>query len=181
VAGLGLAAMFIAMPATASEQVASADTILWLKGPAGQVNVGDEITVTIRISDVVNLYGIDVSLHFTPTDVEVVDTGASAGVQITPADCPAPDFKVVNKANNTTGAIDYVVTQLNPTPPFSGSCAVAHIRLKALQEGITSVRFVGQILSDKNSGQIAADTVDLTLEIGAGKYYIYIPLVAKPN
>jgi hypothetical protein len=140
--------------------------------------VGEEITVTVRISDVVNLYGIELSLHFTPTDMAVVDAdGAAPGVQIAVADCPKPDFVVTNAANNTAGAIEYVVTQLSPTPPFSGNCSVAHIRFRALEEGATGVGFAGLILSDNNFGQIPADTVDLMLDIGAGYYYSYTPLI----
>jgi hypothetical protein len=176
-AGLGLAAMILAMPAAGSGQNVSADAIVWLDGPAGKVDVGDEITVTVRISDVVGLYGIDLSLHFTPTDMAVVDAGGAAGIQIAPADCPEPDFVVTNEADNTAGAIEYVVTQLNPTPPFSGNCAVAYIRFEALRETSTTVRFTGLILSDNNLGEIPADTVGLTLNIEAGYYYNYVPII----
>lgn len=177
-AGLGLMVMVLAMPATASDQGISANAIVWLDRPAGTIAVGDEITVTIRISDVQNLYGVDVTLHFTPADMTVVDAnGTAPGVQITPADCPKADFVVTNAADNTAGTVEYVVTQLNPTPPFSGSCSVAHIRFKALQETATSVRFGALILSDNGFNQIAADTVDLELQIGAGKYYSHVPVV----
>lgn len=178
--GLALAAMVMVMPATASEQSISADTTVWLDGPSGTIGVGDEITVTMRISDVVNLYGIDVTLHFTPTDLEVMDAdGGKPNVQIAPADCPKPDFVVTNLANNTAGTIQYVVTQLNPTPAISGNCAVVHIRFKTLQETSTAVRFTNLILASKSSGQIPADTVGLTLEIGQGKYYSYLPVVVR--
>lgn len=177
-AGLGLAAMVLTLPAAASEQVVSADAIVWLDGPEDAVAVGDEITVTMRISDVVDLYGIDVTLHFTPTDMEVVDIDEVApGMQIASADCPEPDFVVTNEADNTTGSIEYIVTQLNPTPPVSGDCSVATIRFKTLQEGMASVQFSGLILSNNNLGQIPADTVGLMLEIGTGSYYSHIPVV----
>ncbi|MGD8587139.1 MAG: cohesin domain-containing protein [Chloroflexota bacterium] len=177
-AGLMLVAMILAMPATASEQTISAGTTVWLDGPAGAVGVDDEITVTIRISDVVDFYGIEVGLHFTPTDMVVVDAdGETPGVQIAVADCPIPDFLLTNAADNMAGTIEYVVTQLNPTPPFSGSCSVAHIRFKTLQETSTGVRFASLILADSEGSQIPAETVDLTLDIGSGYYYSYVPLV----
>jgi hypothetical protein len=181
-AGLGLAAMILAMPAAASEQAITENAIVWLDGPDGAVGVGEEITVTVRISDVVDLYGIDFSLHFTPADMIVVDADAGApGVQIASSDCPVPNFVVSNAADNTAGTIAYVVTQLNPTPPVSGDCSVAHIRFETLREASTGVGFVGLILSDDNLGQIAADTVDLELQIGAGRYYSHLPIIIRPE
>jgi hypothetical protein len=177
-AGLGLTALIVAMPAAASERAVSADAIVWLDGPDGTIDVDEEITVTVRISDVVDLYGIDLNLHFTPTDMVVVDADEGApGVQIAPVDCPQPNFVVANVADNTAGTINYVVTQLNPTPPFSGHCSVAHIRFRTLQEASTGVQFAGLILSDDNLGQIPAQTVDLTLEIG--DHYCYVPIAIR--
>lgn len=183
-AGLGLAVLLLSMPVAASDQFVSASATVWLDGPEGDIYVGDEITVTVRISDVTDLYGIDLGLVFTATDMEVLDAdGAKPGVQIATAECPEPDFQVKNVVSNTAGTIEYVVTQLNPTPPVSGDCSVAHIRFKALQEASTMVSFAGLILSDRDFGEIAADTVDLALEIKeSGDYYIHIPyVIGKPE
>jgi hypothetical protein len=117
-------------------------------------------------------------LHFTPADMTVVDAdGATPGVQIVSGDCPEPEFVLTQEANNTAGTVGYVVTQLNPTPPFSGDCAVAHIRFMTHQEASTGVGFTSLTLSDNAFGQIPADTVDLALEIGPEFYYSHVPVV----
>lgn len=180
VAGLALTTLIFVMPAAASRQSVQETTITWLDGPSGDVAVGEEITVSVRISDVVGLYGIEFSLNFTPTDLQVIDADlGTPDVQIAPAECPQPDFKVQNEANNTAGTIEYVVSQLNPTPPFNGDCAVVHIRFKALQAASTKVTFTGLILSDDEFGQISSATVDFSLEI-SGKELLYLPAIIKP-
>jgi len=178
---LGLAVIIVAMPAVASEQIVSADAIAWLDGPTGEIGVGEEITVTVHISGVVNLYGIDLNLYFTPTDIMAIDADTGApGVQIAAADCPEPDFVVTNEADNSAGTIEYVVTQLNPTPPFSGDCSVAHIRFKTLQEQSTSVRFASLTLSDNEFGQIPAETENLIITIKeSSEGELYLPFLIK--
>lgn len=180
-AGLGLAVMMVALPAAGSEKIVSEDAIVWLDGPAGDVAVGEEITVTVRISDVVGLYGIDLSLNFTPTDMVVVDADeGEPGVQIISAECPEPDFQVKNVANNTVGTVEYVVTQLNPTPPFSGNCSVAYIRFEALTATTTQVSFDTLILSDNSFNMIPSTAVDLSINIvESTEKYVYLPMQIK--
>lgn len=181
VAGLGLAALIFTIPAAASRQSAQVTATTWLDGPSGEIAVNEEITVSVRISDVVGLYGIEFSLNFTPTDLQVIDAElGTSGVQIAPADCPKPDLKVRNVVSNTAGTIEYVVSQWNPTPPYSGDCDVAHIRFKTLQEASTLVDFANLLLSDKEGIQIPANAVDLTLEIKkSDTRYVYLPTVIK--
>ena len=139
-------------------------TVVWLQGPTSPVYVGDEITVTVRISDVVDLYGLQMSLNFTPTAVQVVDANSGTpGIQIKPGDCPAQDFVVQNTADNSNGTIDYAVSQLNPTPPVNGDCIVAYIRFQTQQVTTTLISFNQVILSDPNGQPISNMVSDLWL------------------
>jgi hypothetical protein len=179
-AGVGLAAIVLVMPAAAAVQ--NANATVWLDGPSGEIVVGDEITVTVRISDVVDLYGVEMTINFTPTDLQVIDAdGVKPGIQIAAGECPQPDLTVRNVVSNTAGTVEYVVSQWNPTPPFSGDCSVAHIHFETKREALTAVRFVTLILSSKEPAEIPSDPVDLMLEIKAaeGDTYMYIPLATK--
>jgi hypothetical protein len=107
---------------------------LTFRGPGETpVYVGTEMTVTVFLSDVGNLYGAQLALSFDPAVLQVInDNGGLPGIQITPGDCPVTNFVMGNTADNGTGVIDYGVTQLNPTPPVSGNCAVASIHFETL-------------------------------------------------
>ncbi len=176
VAGMGLFLLMVAMPATASQPAGVPNAVVFMKASAEEIVVGDEITVTVRISDVVGLFGIQFTLNFSPANLQVIDANPTkAGVQIASADCPEPEIKVKNVVSNTAGTIEYAVSQLGGTPPVDGDCAVAHIRFETLEAASTSVRFAEWLLSDDDFNEIPADAVDLLL----GDFYVYLPTVIK--
>ncbi|UCG24037.1 MAG: hypothetical protein JSW55_18205 [Chloroflexota bacterium] len=151
-------------------------TVVWLDGPA-EAQVGADITVTISISDVTGLYGGEFFLSFDPADLQVVDAdGGAPGVQITPGDCPQPDFVVLNSADNTAGTVGYAATQLGGPPPGTQDCDVAHIRFQTQQAASTVISFTSFLLSDIDAGTIPATSKDLSLDI---RYYVYVPLVIR--
>ena len=180
IAGVALAALIFVLPAAASRQSVQETTVTWLDGPSGEIVAGQEITVSVRISDVVGLYGIEFTLNFTPTHLQVIDADlGTPDVQIAPAECPQTDFLVQNVVSNAAGTIEYAVTQLNPTPPFSGDCTVAHIRFTAQQAIPTTVTFAELTLSNKDFGQIPSEAIGI--KIGeSGKRYVYLPIIIKP-
>jgi hypothetical protein len=180
VAGMGLFLLMVAMPATASQPAGVPNAVVFMKASSEEIAVGDEITVTVRISDVVGLYGIEFTLNFTPANLQVIDANpALAGVQIASADCPEPELKLTNVVSNTAGTIEYAVSQLNPTLPVFGHCAVAHIRFKTLEGASAPVRFTEWLLSDNGFHEIPADAVDLLLEVKESGYDVYLPMVIK--
>jgi len=87
------------------------------------------LSVDIFVEDVVGLYGADIRLTFDTTAAQVIDTDPGMpGVQIQPlAGFLSPDLVIRREADNTTGLIWYAVTQLNPSPPATGSGALARI------------------------------------------------------
>jgi hypothetical protein len=87
------------------------------------------LAVDIYVEDVVDLYGADIRLLFDTTYAQVVDADPFApGVQIQPlAGFLSPDFVIRREADNSTGLIWYAVTQINPSPPASGSGALARV------------------------------------------------------
>ena len=93
----------------------------------------------MRGSDIQGLYGFELQLTFDPAVVEVVDADASSpGVQIGPGDFLSPDFVVQYRADNQAGKVEFVVTQLNPSPAKSGSGALLTVPFRGLAAGRTS-------------------------------------------
>ena len=102
---------------------------LYLDGPGTDVPEGQEFTVDVQLADIVDVYGIEFTLDFDASILEV------------------PDFVVTNSADNTADTISYAVTQLMPTPPCNGGI-VATVRFLALAEATTAVDFTESVVSN---------------------------------
>ncbi len=116
---------------------------LSLEPSAPIIVVGEEVTLTVRVQEVANLYGIDLRLDFDPEVLEILDIDpAKEGVQSTPGRYPYPDLEARNEADNGAGTIWYMVTQLGAREAVSGTGTVAtiHLRGKAAGTGAITVR-----------------------------------------
>ena len=127
-----------------------------------QVTVGEVVTADIVISQVANLYGVSIALAFDASRVAVDDAnGAFPGIQIVPGPLfpPAPDsITVQNSANNATGNITYVVSLLNPSPPFTGTAILASIRFVGVLPGTSAITITSVDLADLNGGPLPRTT-----------------------
>jgi hypothetical protein len=147
---LSLVIIMIVGSAVAEEDAVSTLSL----DPAGPVvmSVGSTADVDIVLSDITNVYGAQIAMQYNQNIVQVV------GGQLTPGVCPQPDFVQANSANNSTGVINYVATQLNPTAPCSGG-VVATITFECIAEGESNVSFTSSIISDPNAGAISHTAV----------------------
>lgn len=88
-------------------------------------------TIAVFLENATDVYGIDVRASYDPELVEVVDADLDRdGLQVEAGQFPQPDFVAVSNANPQTGTVHYVVTQLNPTLPATGSGIVFLVRLR---------------------------------------------------
>jgi M6 family metalloprotease-like protein len=162
-------------PITAST---SNGATIWLQGPSEPVMAGDEITVTIHISNVADLYAAQLAMSFVAEDLQVVDSDPDTpGVQITGEACPAPDFVVDNTADNAGGMIEYALTQLSPRSPVNDDCAVAAIRFRVLQAGLTTIQLGEIILSDPDGKALPFGSTDLTIVVNV-EYFTFLPFLS---
>lgn len=149
-----------------STATAQTGTIVRCDPPAAAGYPNQTLTVNLYIQDVANLYGADLELQFDPTIARVVDEDPSVpGVQILPlTGFLVPGFVLFKEANNGTGNVHYALTQLNPTPPATGSGALARVRFQPLQPGSFQATYVRTDLSDRNGVPISstAQTCDLS-------------------
>lgn len=171
--------LLVATLSAAVQTPAVDNPAVWLQAPDGPIAVGDEITVTVRIDDIVNLYGIQFTLDFEPSTLTAIDQDpVLADVQIAPGDCPATDFVVKNKADNVAGKLEYAVTQISPTPPVNGNCTVAHIRFQARRATSTQLEMTNLILADPEGKPIEASSSVLEMDIG-GSHRVFLPAVIR--
>lgn len=124
------------------------NAILRIQPSTQQLNVGAVATVEIQIANVADLAGADVELRFNPAVLQVQDANpATEGVQIQPGTFLRPDFVVTNEANNTTGVIRYILTQVAGTPPAAGAGTLATVNFQAVTPGISDLTFTISTLS----------------------------------
>ncbi len=92
------------------------------------ITAGDGKSVEIRVNNVIELYAVDIKMKYDSARLQVADADTRAdGVQIQPGQVPRPDFVAVNSADNRTGVVRYVVTQLGEAPALSGGGVVATV------------------------------------------------------
>jgi hypothetical protein len=101
-------------------------------------------------------------------------------VQITPRDdLLSPDLVLQRGADNGTGSARYVVTQLKPSEPVTGTGAIFSMQVQALSAGVTTIDVDDFLLSDRNGGSLPAVVVSATYTVTPG-YAVRLPLVVRP-
>ena len=121
-------------------------------------HAGQQLSVSLYVENVSELYGVELQLNFNPAIAHVVDADpGTPGVQIQPlGSFLSPDFVVRRSADNVTGIIQYAATQVSPQPPVSGSGAVAAVTFQAVSNGTFSMPFTDAVLVDIDGTTIPA-------------------------
>lgn len=133
------------------------NTVVRLQPATQQLKVGEMGNVQILIENVTNLMGLEIELQFGPNIIQIQDTDPNKeGIQIQSGDFLSPDFVKSNVADNTTGIISYVLVQVPPTPPVSGSGVLATITFQAVAQGSSNLTLSIVKLADSEARPISA-------------------------
>jgi len=163
--GAALLALFVVLSA-AAPSASYSEAIVYIGGPDELVYAGEEITVTVGISDVVDLDRLEMTVIFDPDVLQVIDADAGTeGIQITPGECPVVDFMPLNASDNSLGTIMYWVDQTDPTPPVTGNCQIAYIRFSTHQVTSTVVNISELLLETESDVPIPYTTQELELNL----------------
>jgi len=170
---IGLGILLFALPLTARSQ---AGTIVRVNPPTTNVQSGHSFSVDIRIENVTDLYGFDVTLHFNPAHLRVDSLQLGSFLSSGLGD---------NIFNNTTGIIHFYNSQMSPAGPKSGSGILFTINFTAKTiEAITPLD-IDQTLTELvefDTYQLIPYTAqDGSVVIGEGSsdYLIFLPLINK--
>lgn len=138
--------------------------------PALSLIAGQTQTVAIVIQDAAEVYGIDVRASFDPALVEIVDADpARDGVQMTAGVFPQPDFVALNAADNSAGALRYVVTQVNPTPPAGGGGVVFSFQVRGRANGVSPLRIDLVEMANRSGELLPVTTTDGAITVTGGQ------------
>lgn len=124
-----------------------------------EVGVGATSAVAVRVDGVSGLYGVDLTVRFDPTIVEVADADAGQeGVQLQLGDFLDPGLVVTHEADNTAGTARLVLTQLSPSEARSGGGTLCVVLLRGKAAGSTGALQVEAALASREGEPIAATT-----------------------
>jgi LysM repeat protein len=159
-----LVALASVLPAA---QVAAQTSTVRLTPASQAIGVGQSATVTLRAESVDSLYGYQVELSFDPAVLQVVDADpAKTGVQVSLGAFLQADFVQQNNANNTTGRIACVISQLAPTSPVTGSGDLLTVTFQGKADGQSTIGFVDVKLAKSDGTEIVATTQTAQITVG---------------
>ncbi len=147
--------------------------------PVLEVGAGQVEQVNIVLENAQEAYGIDVRASFDPSVIEIVDDDpGKSEVQMTPGEFLKPDFLVRNIANNGDGTLQYVATQVNPTPPATGSGIVLSIRVRGKTQGASAAFAVTAVeIADRRGVKLPVQGGEGTVQVVAPKPETPTPVV----
>lgn len=132
-----------------------------------EVWVGQDFTVSINITDVVNLYGLDIPLGWNSTLLEHINHTVKIPVEDYPDGVlHHPVMKVKDEVNETSGTYWVAYTSVNPAPSFNGSGIVYEIIFHAKNVGNCTLNIFYSKLVDREGNSIPHDTVNGTVYTG---------------
>lgn len=150
-----VAALGVLVPQSATAQ--SAGALVRVDPPTLEVGQGQAEQINIVIENAKDVYGIDVRAKFDPNLFEIADSDpATDGVQMIAGSFIKPDFMVRNTADNEKGTLQYVVTQVNPTPPANGSGVVVSLLVRGKTLGKSGALTIDYVqIADRSGKKLA--------------------------
>ncbi len=171
---LGLSVLMVVIPA-----LAQGTTTVKVTPAAHTLPVGGVVELLVNVENVTNLYGVDLAISFDPNVLEVIDANPNkAGVQIAAGDLLKPDLEDINQVNN--GVIGYIMTQVLPNTPVSGSGALVRITFRGKADGTSPVSLDSILLSDHLGAGISHTRQSGKIIVGAGGPTPTTPPTAVP-
>lgn len=129
---------------------------------------GEEKSVSIRVDNAQDLYGIEFQVHFDPRIIQVQDADSSAdGVQIEVGEWLADGFVAANQVDNKKGTILYAATLLNPAPPLNGDGTVATIQFSAKNDGTSPLTISKTLLATRDATEIESEAQNGAIGVSA--------------
>ena len=138
-------------------------TLVKAEASTSQPHVGDTLTISIKISDAQNLFGVDVTLDWNPSVLTLVSSTPQLGVEshaggVLHESSSYPVDVVNNDASQSDGEYHLLATSTgSTTPAFTGSGTIATVTFTVTSTGTT-----GLALNDVELSQLASDgTINL--------------------
>jgi hypothetical protein len=132
-------------------------TLVKAEASTTQPHVGDTLTVNIKISNVQNLYGVDVTLKWNTAVLNLFSVTPKLGVESNPEgvlheSSTYPIYIIDNNATQTSGEYHLLATSTgSSTPAFTGNGTIAVVTFNVTTIGSTGLALDDVELSIKGS------------------------------
>jgi hypothetical protein len=124
------------------------------------VNVGQSFTLDVKVSDVVDLYGFQFDLIFSPSIL--ASTGMAEGGFLATG---GATFFIPGLIDNLTGTISFIAnTLLGPDPGVNGTGILASFDFVATGSGTSPVTLSNVLLLDSTLAEIPSTTANATVK-----------------
>jgi hypothetical protein len=148
----------------------AATTTVKATASASQPKIGDTLTVTIGISDVSNLFGVDVQLEWNPNVLSLIEAKSMLGVEAHSGgvlhESGSDTLMIVeDSASKEAGTYSLVATSTGASPAFSGSGTIAVLTFNVTSAGQTGLTLQSELADKPAAGETAnfiehTDTAD---------------------
>jgi hypothetical protein len=143
---------------------AQSNTVVRAVASSSQPRIGDTLTVNITISNVQNLFGVDVTLSWNTTVLSVTNAKSLLGVETHPEGVlheSGSDTLLVaeDAASQETGQYTLTATSVGSASAFSGNGIIATVTFNVTGTGPTGLSVESE-LSDKPAAGQTSNTAD---------------------
>jgi len=153
-------------------QAASGTTISAIPS-SSTLALGETFNVNITISNVQNLYALDVTLRWNASVLQVLNVDSRLGVESNPDGVlheisPNAEIEVIeDSVSQEIGEYHIVATSVNPAPSFSGGGNIAIITFNVTSLGHSDLEFEETELADYPASGETANLIEHTTAAGS--------------
>jgi hypothetical protein len=128
------------------------------------VTVGETLTVNVTISNVQNLYGIDVTVNWNSSALQILKVTDWLGVESYAGGVlhETPSYPVEIAVNNTsqeTGTYQIVATSQGAADPFNGSGTVATLMFNVTGAGQSTINVLSELADHPAIGETNSEPI----------------------
>ncbi|MCW3996768.1 MAG: cohesin domain-containing protein [Candidatus Bathyarchaeota archaeon] len=138
---------------------AQSSTVIKVESSTASPMVGQTFIVTVRIENVQNLYGIDVTLNWDSSVLQAINVDLRVGVEsfadgVLHQSSNSPSLFVgENNLTQSNGQYRLVAVSTSPAPSFNGSGNIVKITFKALRIGSSALSLQSDLSDYPPSGR----------------------------
>jgi hypothetical protein len=134
----------------------SSNTAVSIVPQLSSPRVGETFTVNITISNVQNLYGLDVTLNWNTSVLHVVQTQSFLGIESNPIGVLHNPISIVeDSASQEAGEYHLVATSLNPAAPSNGNGNIATLTFNVTNPGQTELTLNSELANHPATDEVA--------------------------
>jgi hypothetical protein len=138
---LSFSLLFSAVPNTKSQ---TSDAIIQVIPAQSTPKIGETITVNITISNVQNLYAIDLTLQWNNAVLQILQNQSLIGDEANGV-LYSPTVTVTDAASQETGKYTLIATSQNPANSFNGSGTIATLTFNVTSIGHSALTLQSEL------------------------------------